>query len=125
MFVLSTCKVAVKDFKSKDKLDKEYKFLRQTTHPNIVTCYGKTDSALILEHCPYSLSDILAKSPANITSNMGQIALGIARSLEYLHKKDVAPKNILLTEEFVPKLIDLELSATFVPIEYCFGMPLD
>lgn len=112
-----------------EKLDKEYNFLHQLVHPNIIRCYGKTDNVLILEYCPYSLLDILGKSPSNITNNMAQIALGIARSVEYLHAcnivhRDIAPKNILISDNFVPKLIDFECSMTFAPVEYCFGMPL-
>ncbi|KAF5479935.1 hypothetical protein F2P56_000717 [Juglans regia] len=100
-----------------------------TSHVNIVTllgfCYEKTKRALIYEFVPNgSLDKFIYDDGSSITkchldkTIMFQIALGIARGLEYLHRGcrtrilhlDIKPHNILLGEDLCPKISDFGLA---------------
>jgi len=103
--------------------------ISRTSHVNIVTllgfCYERTKTALIYEFMPYGSLDkfIYDKGPQitnhHLDSNtMFQIAVGIARGLEYLHRGcntrilhfDIKPHNILLDEDLRPKISDFGLA---------------
>jgi len=103
--------------------------ISRTSHVNIVTllgfCYEWTKTALIYEFMPYGSLDkfIYDKGPQitnhHLDSNtMFQIAVGIARGLEYLHRGcntrilhfDIKPHNILLDEDLRPKISDFGLA---------------
>jgi serine/threonine protein kinase len=103
--------------------------ISRTSHVNIVAllgfCYERTKSALIYEFMPYGSLDkfIYDKGPPitnhHLDSNtMFQIAVGIARGLEYLHRGcntrilhfDIKPHNILLDEDLRPKISDFGLA---------------
>ncbi|KAI3952459.1 hypothetical protein MKW92_010797 [Papaver armeniacum] len=110
--------VAVKVLLSKPNRDdtgedfiNEVASISRTSHVNIVTllgfCYGKhNQKALIYEFMP------------NGWELLYQVAIGIARGLEYLHRGcttrilhfDIKPHNILLDEEFRPKISDFGLA---------------
>ncbi|KAG6695152.1 hypothetical protein I3842_09G082400 [Carya illinoinensis] len=100
-----------------------------TSHVNIVTllgfCYEKTKRALIYEFVPNgSLDKFIYDDGSSITkchldkTIMFQIAVGIARGLEYLHRGcrtrilhlDIKPHNILLDEDLCPKISDFGLA---------------
>jgi serine/threonine protein kinase len=100
-----------------------------TSHVNIVTllgfCYEKTKRALIYEFMPNgSLDKFIYDKGSPITNchldskTMFQIAVGIARGLEYLHRGcntrilhfDIKPHNILLDEDLHPKISDFGLA---------------
>ncbi|KAG2715027.1 hypothetical protein I3760_03G057200 [Carya illinoinensis] len=100
-----------------------------TSHVNIVTllgfCYEKTKRALIYEFVPNgSLDKFIYDDGSSITKChldkiiMFQIAVGIARGLEYLHRGcrtrilhlDIKPHNILLGEDLCPKISDFGLA---------------
>ncbi|KAL3352081.1 hypothetical protein AABB24_020266 [Solanum stoloniferum] len=98
--------------------------ISRTSHVNIVTllgfCLNRKEKALIYEFMPNGSLD---KHIYNQDSNMGwellyKIALGIARGLEYLHRGcnsrilhfDIKPHNILLDEDFCPKISDFGLA---------------
>ncbi|XP_059451278.1 PR5-like receptor kinase [Corylus avellana] len=101
----------------------------RTSHVNIVTllgfCYEKTKKALIYEFMPNgSLDKLIYDKGSPITNchldskTMFQIAVGIARGLEYLHRGcntrilhfDIKPHNILLDEDLRPKISDFGLA---------------
>ncbi|XVF42630.1 hypothetical protein PTKIN_Ptkin01aG0379700 [Pterospermum kingtungense] len=103
--------------------------ISRTSHVNVVTllgfCYEGSKRALIYEYMPNGSLDnfIYEKKRLNTESNLEwkklyQIALGIARGLEYLHQGcntrilhfDIKPHNILLDEEFCPKISDFGLA---------------
>jgi len=103
--------------------------ISRTSHVNIVAllgfCYERTKSALIYEFMPYGSLDkfIYDKGPPitnhHLDSNtMFQIAVGIARGLEYLHRGcnirilhfDIKPHNILLDGDLRPKISDFGLA---------------
>ncbi|XP_059451575.1 PR5-like receptor kinase [Corylus avellana] len=103
--------------------------ISRTSHVNIVTllgyCYERTKRALIYEFMPNgSLDKFIYDKGSPITNchldskTMFQIAVGIARGLEYLHRGcntrilhfDIKPHNILLDEDLRPKISDFGLA---------------
>ncbi|KAG5134309.1 hypothetical protein JHK82_025497 [Glycine max] len=100
----------------------------RTSHVNVVTlvgfCLEGRKKALIYEFMPNgSLDKFVYKKGLETTSslswdNFWQIAIGIARGLEYLHRGcntrilhfDIKPHNILLDENFCPKISDFGLA---------------
>ncbi|KAM0983547.1 hypothetical protein ACFX2C_011081 [Malus domestica] len=104
--------------------------ISRTSHVNVVSllgfCFEGSKRALIYEFMPNgSLEKFIFDSN---TPNMGhdhlgwealdQISLGVARGLEYLHRGcntrilhfDIKPHNILLDENFTPKISDFGLA---------------
>ncbi|KAI3500138.1 hypothetical protein L1887_35955 [Cichorium endivia] len=96
----------------------------RTSHVNIVSllgfCFEGNKRALMYEFMPNgSLDKFLRGDGSRLDWNtLFQIAKGIARGLEYLHQDcntrivhfDIKPHNILLNEEFVPKISDFGLA---------------
>ncbi|KAK2397485.1 PR5 receptor kinase [Trifolium repens] len=126
------CLVAVKILNASkengENFINEVASITRTSHVNIVTllgfCYEGRKKALIYELMPNGSLDkfIYNKGPETVTSlswnNLHQIAKGIARGLEYLHRGcttrilhfDIKPHNILLDENFCPKISDFGLA---------------
>jgi serine/threonine protein kinase len=98
--------------------------ISRTSHVNIVAllgfCYERTKSAIIYEFMPYGSLDKFIYDKGNPITNchLFQIAVGIARGLEYLHRGcntrilhfDIKPHNILLDEDLRPKISDFGLA---------------
>ncbi|GKV43247.1 hypothetical protein SLEP1_g50563 [Rubroshorea leprosula] len=103
--------------------------ISRTSHVNIVTllgfCKEGKKRALIYEFMPNGSLDkfIFKESTLDDNQHLGwerlyNIASGIAQGLEYLHRGcntrilhlDIKPQNILLDEEFCPKISDFGLS---------------
>ncbi|KAF9607037.1 hypothetical protein IFM89_030810 [Coptis chinensis] len=101
----------------------------RTNHVNVVSllgfCTEKTKRALVYEFMPNgSLERFIYKDKeSSLTPPLGSeklylIALGIARGLEYLHRGcntrilhfDIKPHNILLDEDFCPKISDFGMA---------------
>ncbi|KAJ0733156.1 putative glycerophosphodiester phosphodiesterase, protein kinase RLK-Pelle-LRK10L-2 family [Helianthus annuus] len=101
--------------------------ISRTSHVNVVTLLGFSFEgkrrAMLYEFIPNgSLDKFLRCDGSHLDLNtLFQIAKGIARGLEYLHRGgntrighfDIKPHNILLDEEFVPKISD------FGPAKLC------
>ncbi|KAM4084395.1 hypothetical protein ACB094_08G128900 [Castanea mollissima] len=127
------CFVAVKVLKESKRNGEEFinevASISRTSHVNIVTlkgfCFEGSKRALIYELMPNgSLEKFIYKgNPSNSNHQLGwetlyNIAIGIARGLEYLHKGcntqilhfDIKPHNILLDENFCPKISDFGLA---------------
>ncbi|KAL8248513.1 hypothetical protein R6Q59_005381, partial [Mikania micrantha] len=103
----------------------------RTSHVNIVSlvgfCLEGRQRALIYEFMPNgSLERFIYSHGSSSSSQLGweklhQIAIGIARGLEYLHKGcntrilhfDIKPHNILLDKDFCPKISDFGLAKLF------------
>ncbi|CAJ2655007.1 unnamed protein product [Trifolium pratense] len=121
--VISKCKGNGEEFIN------EVASLTKTSHVNIVSllgfCYDKNKRALIYELMSNgSLDKFIYRSgfPNAICdldwNTLFQIVLGIARGLEYLHHGcisrilhlDIKPQNILLDEDFCPKISDFGLA---------------
>ncbi|CAL5372011.1 unnamed protein product [Camellia sinensis] len=103
--------------------------ISRTSHVNVVAflgfCLEGGKRALIYELMPNGSLEkfIYGKNPLKNGGHLGleklyQIAIGIARGLEYLHRGcktpilhfDIKPHNILLDEEFCPKISDFGLA---------------
>ncbi|CAN4086676.1 unnamed protein product [Withania somnifera] len=98
--------------------------ISRTSHVNIVTlmgfCYNGRERALIYEFMPNGSLDqhIYAEDSKLGWETLYRIALGIGRGLEYLHRGcnarilhfDIKPHNILLDEDFCPKIADFGLA---------------
>ncbi|XP_050277088.1 LEAF RUST 10 DISEASE-RESISTANCE LOCUS RECEPTOR-LIKE PROTEIN KINASE-like 2.1 isoform X4 [Quercus robur] len=127
------CFVAVKVLKESkgngEEFLNEVASISRTSHVNIVTlmgfCYEESKRALIYEFMPNgSLEKFIYKeNPSNADRQLGwetlyKITVGIARGLEYLHRGcntrilhfDIKPHNILLDENFCPKISDFGLA---------------
>ncbi|XP_019154610.1 PREDICTED: LEAF RUST 10 DISEASE-RESISTANCE LOCUS RECEPTOR-LIKE PROTEIN KINASE-like 2.7 [Ipomoea nil] len=124
------CPVAVKLLNTKgtgEDFINEVASISRTSHVNIVTlmgfCYQKK-RALVYEFMPNGSLDkyIGNKGLQNMSclawKTLYQIAIGIGRGLEYLHKGcktrimhfDIKPNNILLDKDFTPKISDFGLA---------------
>ncbi|XP_031251849.1 PR5-like receptor kinase [Pistacia vera] len=103
--------------------------ISKTSHVNIVTllgfCFEGHTRALIYEYMSNgSLEKFIYEKDQSQTNHslkwetLYQIAIGIARGLEYLHRGcstrilhfDIKPHNILLDEDFCPKISDFGLA---------------
>ncbi|KAL5809927.1 hypothetical protein ACOSQ4_026495 [Xanthoceras sorbifolium] len=103
--------------------------ISRTSHVNIVAllgfCYERKKRALIYEFIPNGSLDKFIYDEKSSSTNfnlewktMYQIVVGIARGLEYLHPGcntrimhfDIKPHNILLDEDFCPKIADFGLA---------------
>ncbi|CAL4951326.1 unnamed protein product [Urochloa decumbens] len=98
----------------------------RTSHVNIVSLFGfcleGSKRALIYEYMPNGSLDkfIYSENPKEVLGRdkLYRIAIGIARGLEYLHHScntrivhfDIKPQNILLDEDFHPKIADFGLA---------------
>nr|XP_018678748.1 PREDICTED: LEAF RUST 10 DISEASE-RESISTANCE LOCUS RECEPTOR-LIKE PROTEIN KINASE-like 2.3 [Musa acuminata subsp. malaccensis] len=118
--------VAVKIL-SKSKEDGEEFFnevvsIGRTSHVNVVTllgfCQDGRRRALVYEFMPNGSLEKHINRAALPWDRLHQIAIGIARGLEYLHRGcnarivhfDIKPHNILLDEDFRPKISDFGLA---------------
>ena len=130
--LLNGCFVAVKILNASKRNGEEFinevASITRTSHINVVTllgfCFEGNKKALVYEFMSNGSLDkfIYNKEPETIASlncdNLYQIAKGIARGLEYLHRGcttrilhfDIKPHNILLDENFCPKISDFGLA---------------
>ncbi|GLT34421.1 hypothetical protein SLA2020_089370 [Shorea laevis] len=127
------CQVAVKVLNNaKDNGEafiNEVASISKTSHVNIVTlfgfCFEGHKRALIYEFMSNgSLEKFICQETPSDTNRqlkwetLYQIAVGIARGLEYLHRGcntrilhfDIKPHNILLDDDFCPKISDFGLA---------------
>ncbi|KAM7528484.1 hypothetical protein LguiB_031894 [Lonicera macranthoides] len=102
--------------------------ISRTSHVNVVTlmgfCFEGPKRALIYEFMPNgSLEKFVYDGISSTNRQLGwdksyRIAIGIARGLEYLHRGcntrilhfDIKPQNILLDQDFIPKISDFGLA---------------
>ncbi|KAK4490557.1 hypothetical protein RD792_001239 [Penstemon davidsonii] len=100
--------------------------ISRTSHVNIVNlfgfCFHKNKRALVYEFMPNkSLDKYICTSNTDCNLDLARlynIALGVARGLEYLHRGcstrivhfDIKPQNILLDEDYCPKISDFGLA---------------
>ncbi|XP_060205530.1 LEAF RUST 10 DISEASE-RESISTANCE LOCUS RECEPTOR-LIKE PROTEIN KINASE-like 2.1 isoform X2 [Lycium barbarum] len=98
--------------------------ISRTSHVNVVTLLGFSfngrERALVYEFMPNGSLDqhIYGEDSKLGWEKLYKIALGIGRGLEYLHRGcnarilhfDIKPHNILLDEEFCPKISDFGLA---------------
>ena len=124
-----------------DEFINEVASISRTSHVNIVRllgfCFEGGKKALIYEFMSNgSLENFLgSENPLKVSKHLGweklyQITVGIARGLEYLHcgcrtkilHFDVKPHNILLDQDFSPKISDFGLAKLCPPKESIISM---
>ncbi|KAL7090969.1 hypothetical protein ACP275_12G076100 [Erythranthe tilingii] len=112
-----------------DEFMNEVASISRTSHVNVVIllgfCFEGSKRALIYEFMPNSsLEKFIQNTNSSLVGvvlgreKLLQIALGIARGLEYLHQGcnmrilhfDIKPHNILLDKDFNPKISDFGLA---------------
>jgi interleukin-1 receptor-associated kinase 1 len=112
--------------------------IRRTSHVNIVTllgfCLEGSKRALVYEYMPNGSLDKFIYDDNSKTimgwDKLYEIAVGIARGLEYLHRGcntriihfDIKPHNILLADDFIPKIADFGLAKLCNPKESYLSM---
>ncbi|KAG2599917.1 LEAF RUST 10 DISEASE-RESISTANCE LOCUS RECEPTOR-LIKE PROTEIN KINASE-like 2.1 isoform X2 [Panicum virgatum] len=102
--------------------------ISRTSHVNVVTllgfCLERSKRALIYEYMPngslerYAFNSSMNSEHTQSWEKLFDIAIGIARGLEYLHRGcntrivhfDIKPHNILLDQDFCPKISDFGLA---------------
>ncbi|KAJ7954126.1 Receptor-like protein kinase [Quillaja saponaria] len=127
------CPVAVKILNESkgngEEFINEIASISKTSHVNVVTllgfCFEGSNRALVYEYMPNGSLEkfIYEKSPSRANyeltgETLNKIAVGVARGLDYLHRGcntrilhfDIKPHNILLDEDFCPKISDFGLS---------------
>ncbi|KAJ0434616.1 putative glycerophosphodiester phosphodiesterase, protein kinase RLK-Pelle-LRK10L-2 family [Helianthus annuus] len=98
----------------------------RTAHVNIVTllgfCFDNKKRALVYEYMPNgSLEKFIHNKAQMGVKKLYEIALGVAYGLDYLHRGcntrilhlDIKPHNILLDEDFCPKIADFGLAKLY------------
>ncbi|CAM0878818.1 unnamed protein product [Alopecurus aequalis] len=109
-----------------DEFVNEVMSIGRTSHVNVVSLHGfcleGSKRALIYEYMSNGSLDmyIYSENPKEILGweRLYEIAIGIARGLEYLHHScnmrivhfDIKPQNILLDKDFSPKIADFGLA---------------
>ncbi|KAF8026831.1 hypothetical protein BT93_F3347 [Corymbia citriodora subsp. variegata] len=126
---LVAVKILIESKSSPEEFINEVVSISRTSHVNVITllgfCYEGKKRALVFEYMPNCSLDkfIYSGGALNMSSSLEwkilyQIAIGIARGLEYLHRGcntrilhfDIKPQNILLDQDFIPKISDFGLA---------------
>ncbi|KAL0462012.1 UNVERIFIED_CONTAM: LEAF RUST 10 DISEASE-RESISTANCE LOCUS RECEPTOR-LIKE PROTEIN KINASE-like 2.1 [Sesamum latifolium] len=121
--------VAVKVLMNSDSNGEEFinevASISRTSHVNIVNllgfCYDRNKKALVYEFMPNKSLDKFISGNADSQldcEKLYKIAVGVAKGLEYLHTGcntrivhfDIKPQNILLDDDFCPKISDFGLA---------------
>jgi serine/threonine protein kinase len=107
---------------------KEWEVLRDLDHPNIVKMHTvlfplNKSPVIVMELLHCDLEHYIKRSTSTPKVSLSEglsISLGVAEGLEYLHgmnppivHRDLATKNILLTEDGHPKIADLGVAKVF------------
>ncbi|KAJ4767888.1 Protein kinase family protein [Rhynchospora pubera] len=136
--------VAIKVFKDRESSGVEFTSevvsIARTSHVNIVRLLGfsirGSKRALIYEFMSNGSLDKYLRASQNSTlshakcTRLFEIAVGIARGLEYLHRGcstrivhfDIKPHNILLDQDYCPKISDFGLAKFCQPKESIISM---
>ncbi|XP_078175334.1 LEAF RUST 10 DISEASE-RESISTANCE LOCUS RECEPTOR-LIKE PROTEIN KINASE-like 2.7 [Carex rostrata] len=113
----------------------------RTSHVNVVSllgfCIEGSKRALVYEYMPNRSLDmyIYSENPKTVLGweKLYDIAIGVARGLEYLHRGcsthivhfDIKPQNILLDDDFCPKIADFGLAKLCPPKESVLSSMVD
>ncbi|XP_058004931.1 elongation factor 1-alpha isoform X4 [Hevea brasiliensis] len=115
------------DVQSEENLENEILVVSRVSHKNLVQligyCIDGANRLIVLEYCPNkSLRSKLHEEGEILDwQKRMKIAVGSARGLEYLHEYckpriihlDIKPDNIILDNEFEPKIADFGLALFF------------
>ncbi|KAL8476645.1 hypothetical protein ACS0TY_029078 [Phlomoides rotata] len=125
-------KVLTKTHDNTEDFINEVASISRTSHVNVVNllgfCYDGKKRALVYEFMSnksldkfISNTDLIDQECSLEWEKLFEIAVGVARGLEYLHRGcntrivhfDIKPQNILLDENFCPKISDFGLAKLF------------
>ncbi|KAL3735277.1 hypothetical protein ACJRO7_024414 [Eucalyptus globulus] len=126
---LVAVKILTESKSSPEEFINEVVSISRTSHVNVITllgfCYEGKRRALVFDYMLNGSLDhfIYSTTTLNMSSSLewkilNQIAIGVARGLEYLHQGcntrilhfDIKPQNILLDRDFTPKISDFGLA---------------
>ncbi|XP_047939834.1 G-type lectin S-receptor-like serine/threonine-protein kinase LECRK2 [Salvia hispanica] len=138
---LVAVKVLKKTHDNAEEFVNEVASISRTSHVNIVNllgfCYERNNKALVYEFMPNKSLDKFIHKSRSVDPNcslgwrkMYEIAVGVAQGLEYLHRGcntrivhfDIKPQNILLDEDFCPKISDFGLAKLCVKKQSIISM---
>ncbi|XP_044338234.1 rust resistance kinase Lr10-like isoform X10 [Triticum aestivum] len=134
-------KMLVSSMSNGEEFISEVSSIGSIHHVNVVRlvgfCSEKMRRALVYEYMPHGSLEKYIFSPEKSFSSdkLNQIALGIARGIDYLHRGcdmqilhfDIKPHNILLDSDFTPKIADFGLAKlyprdnSFLPVSAARG----
>ncbi|KAL7090285.1 hypothetical protein ACP275_12G031200 [Erythranthe tilingii] len=120
---LVVVKILIEAGSNGEEFINEVASISRTSHVNIVNllgfCYDRNKRALVYEFMSNkSLDKFINKNNCLDLDKLYKIAVGVAKGLQYLHTGcstrivhfDIKPQNILLDEEFSPKISDFGLA---------------
>ncbi|KAL8034461.1 hypothetical protein ABFX02_12G030300 [Erythranthe guttata] len=119
---LVAVKVLIETDSNGEEFINEVASISRTSHVNIVNllgfCYNRNKRALVYEFMPNKSLDKFINNNYLGFDKLYEIAVGVAKGLQYLHTGcntrivhfDIKPQNILLDEEFSPKISDFGLA---------------
>uniref|UniRef100_A0A453DPF3 Protein kinase domain-containing protein n=1 Tax=Aegilops tauschii subsp. strangulata TaxID=200361 RepID=A0A453DPF3_AEGTS len=134
-------KMLVSSMSNGEEFISEVSSIGSIHHVNVVRlvgfCSEEMRRALVYEYMPHGSLEKYIFSPEKSFSwdKLNQIALGIARGIDYLHRGcdmqilhfDIKPHNILLDSDFTPKVADFGLAKlyprdnSFLPVSAARG----
>ncbi|XP_044974353.1 LEAF RUST 10 DISEASE-RESISTANCE LOCUS RECEPTOR-LIKE PROTEIN KINASE-like 2.5 [Hordeum vulgare subsp. vulgare] len=134
-------KMLVSSMSNGEEFISEVSSIGSIHHVNVVRlvgfCSEEMRRALVYEYMPHGSLEKYIFSPEKSFSwdKLNQIALGIARGIDYLHRGcdmqilhfDIKPHNILLDSDFTPKIADFGLAKlyprdnSFLPVSAARG----
>ena len=96
-----------------EMLNREYRFLVNFDHPNIIKVMHAAEQMLCLEYAEKGCLDI-----ENPPAKLNQVMVQVMRGLHYLHgnqcaHRDIKPSNLLVMSDGVIKIADLGLMVKF------------
>lgn len=121
LVAIKQCTLSTKNEKHIERFKREYKFLSQNQHQNIVRAFDlfKLENRyyLVLEYIEgITLGDLIFDHARSITfAQQLDIALQICDGIKFLNNRgivhrDLKPDNIILTENYVPKILDMGIA---------------
>ncbi|BBM81750.1 protein kinase [Candidatus Uabimicrobium amorphum] len=121
LVAIKQCTLSTKNDKNVERFKREYQFLSQNQHKNIVKAYDlfriENRYYLVLEYIRgITLGDLIFEHPRSILfSQQLEIAIQICDGVKFLNNRgivhrDLKPDNIILTENYVPKILDMGIA---------------